>query len=82
MSATRHPNYSDDKDINDIAVIRMRRSIAFNSGVGPICLPFKWDSNMLLKDFFPIKIKKFNFVDTLLRFRSSSFVGSRLEALG
>lgn len=40
-SAVRHPSYSSEKDINDIAVITLRKPIAFNQGVGPICLPFK-----------------------------------------
>lgn len=40
-SAVRHPNYSSEKDINDIAIITVRRPMAFNPGVGPVCLPFK-----------------------------------------
>lgn len=40
-SAVQHPRYSSEKDINDIALVMVRRPIAFNSGVGPACLPFK-----------------------------------------
>lgn len=40
-SLVRHPSYSSEKDINDIAIIRLRQPIAFNNGVGPACLPFK-----------------------------------------
>lgn len=42
LSATRHPDYSEDNDTNDIAVVRVKRSIAFNTAVGPVCLPFRW----------------------------------------
>lgn len=42
-SATQHPSYSAEKDINDIAILRVRTPIAFNPGVGPVCLPFKWE---------------------------------------
>lgn len=40
-SAVRHPSYSSEKDINDIALITLRQPITFNTGVGPACLPFK-----------------------------------------
>lgn len=40
-SAIQHPLYSSEKDINDIAILRLRQPIAFNAGVGPVCLPFK-----------------------------------------
>ncbi|XP_055317480.1 venom serine protease-like [Sitodiplosis mosellana] len=43
-SAVRHPSYSSEKDINDIALITLAKPIAFNNGVGPICLPFKYQS--------------------------------------
>lgn len=41
LSATRHPDYSEDTDTNDIAVVRVKRAIAFNTAVGPVCLPFR-----------------------------------------
>lgn len=40
-AATRHPDYSEENDTNDIAVIRLRRAISFNTAVGPVCLPFR-----------------------------------------
>lgn len=40
-TATRHPNYSEETDTNDIAVIRLRRAISFNTAIGPVCLPFR-----------------------------------------
>lgn len=41
-AAVRHPSYSSEKDINDIALITLSKPIAFNTGVGPVCLPFKY----------------------------------------
>lgn len=41
-SVSRHPNYSSEKDINDIAIVMTRRPISFNTAVGPACLPFKY----------------------------------------
>lgn len=40
-SAIQHPAYSLEKDSNDIGIVRLRKSILFNAGVGPVCLPFK-----------------------------------------
>lgn len=40
-SAIQHPAYSMEKDTNDIGLLKLRRPIAFNAGVGPVCLPFK-----------------------------------------
>lgn len=53
-SSTRHPNYSSEKDINDIAVIKVKRAITFNAGVGPVCLPFKYKNRIFTCETFQI----------------------------
>ncbi|XP_069668897.1 venom serine protease 34-like [Periplaneta americana] len=37
-----HPDYNSDKQMNDIAVIRVDEDIIFSSEVGPACLPFRF----------------------------------------
>ncbi|XP_029731272.1 venom serine protease-like [Aedes albopictus] len=37
-----HESYSTTTNLNDIAVMRTATEIIFSSGVGPVCLPFKY----------------------------------------
>lgn len=36
-----HPNYVEQKNLNDIALIEVRGEIQYNDRVGPACLPFQ-----------------------------------------
>lgn len=36
-----HSDFNDETQQNDIALIRVDETILFNTGVGPVCLPFK-----------------------------------------
>ncbi|XP_055372818.1 venom serine protease-like [Condylostylus longicornis] len=47
-----HEDYDSDKVTNDIAILKTTKDIAFNSGVGPACLPFKFST----KDFVGSKV--------------------------
>ncbi|KAJ3648510.1 hypothetical protein Zmor_020308 [Zophobas morio] len=40
----QHPLYNINTQENDIAVVATSRRILFNSAVGPVCLPFKYNS--------------------------------------
>lgn len=39
---TIHPSYTTNQDLNDIAILRTTTTMAFNEGVGSVCLPFKF----------------------------------------
>jgi len=39
QSYVNHPNFNANTNVNDITIIRTQRAIAFNTAVGPVCLP-------------------------------------------
>lgn len=43
-SFTSHPNFNRNTNINDIGIVNTATSIVYNVAVGPVCLPFAYET--------------------------------------
>lgn len=75
QSYHNHPNYNSSTNVNDISIIKTTKSIAFNNGVGPVCLPLTAYNRIVFK----IKVRSnYNLFNRIL----NTFTGSIVEAVG
>lgn len=61
-----HPNYNQNSQTFDIAIIRTRRAMLFSQYVGPICLPFRFTTNDFADEEVTL-LGKFLFADNMFQ---------------